>query len=66
MHGFSFLYFYPFQITFLLTSTGQTGKPISMVEGSNDAFPLKKVPFWDLIGKPPKSVRGLWFPSQTQ
>jgi hypothetical protein len=35
----------------LLTSTGQTGKPISMVEGSNDAFPLKEVPFWDLIVK---------------
>jgi hypothetical protein len=32
-------------IIFLLTSTGQTGEPISMVEGSNDAFPLKEVPF---------------------
>jgi hypothetical protein len=35
----------------LLTSTGQTGKLISMVEGSNDAFPPKEVPFWGLIEK---------------
>jgi hypothetical protein len=43
MHG---LYpFCPFHIIFLLTSAGQTGKPISMVEGSNDAFPSKEVPF---------------------
>jgi hypothetical protein len=34
-----------FHIIFLLTSTGQTGKPISMVEGSNDAFSPKEVPF---------------------
>jgi hypothetical protein len=42
---------FPFHIIFLLTSTGQTGKPISMVEGSNDAFPPKEVPFWGLIEK---------------
>jgi hypothetical protein len=46
MHGL-----FPFHIIFLLTSTGQTGKPIPMVEGSNDAFPPKEVPFWDLIEK---------------
>jgi hypothetical protein len=40
-----------FHIIFLLTSTGQTGKPISKVEGSNDAFPLKEVPLWGLIEK---------------
>jgi hypothetical protein len=40
-----------FLIIFLLTSTGQTGKPISVVEGSNDAFPPKEVPFWGLIEK---------------
>jgi hypothetical protein len=34
-----------FHIIFLLTSTGQTGQPISMVDGSNDAFPPKEVPF---------------------
>jgi hypothetical protein len=33
-----------FHIIFLLTSTGQTGKPISMVDGSNDAFSPKEVP----------------------
>jgi hypothetical protein len=38
-------------IIFLLTSTGQAGKSISLVEGSNDAFPPKEVPFWDLIEK---------------
>jgi hypothetical protein len=43
--------FLPFHIIFFLTSTGQTGKPISMVEGSNDAFPPKEVPFWGLIEK---------------
>jgi hypothetical protein len=32
-------------IIFLLTSTGQTGEPIFMVDGSNDAFPPKEVPF---------------------
>jgi hypothetical protein len=47
--SFPFLSFYPLQIIFLLTSTGQTGKLISMVEGSNDAFPRKKVHFWGLI-----------------
>jgi hypothetical protein len=52
MHGFPFLSFpFLFPIIFLLTSTGQTGKPISMVEGSNDAFPPKEVPFWGLIEK---------------
>jgi hypothetical protein len=45
MHGFPSL---PFPIIFLLTSTGQTGKPISMVKGSNDAFPPKEVPFLSL------------------
>jgi hypothetical protein len=48
---YAWLSFYPFHIIFLLTSTGQTGKPISMVEGSNDAFPPKEVPFWGLIEK---------------
>jgi hypothetical protein len=43
MHGFYPVYL--FHIIFLLTSTGQTGKPIYTVEGSNDAFPLKKVRF---------------------
>jgi hypothetical protein len=37
--------FLSFHIIFLLTSTGQTGEPISMVDGSNDAFPPKEVPF---------------------
>jgi hypothetical protein len=41
----------PFHIIFLLTSTGQTGEPISMVDGSNDAFPPKEVPFRGLIEK---------------
>jgi hypothetical protein len=48
MHGwfpFPFIPFLSFHIIFLLTSTGQTGKPISMVYGSNDAFPRKEVPF---------------------
>jgi hypothetical protein len=75
MHGFPF--FHPFHIIFLLTSTGQTGKPISMIDGSNDAFPPKEVSFRGLIEKislhgvsnpkrPPKSGRGLWIPSQTR
>jgi hypothetical protein len=53
MHGFPFPFLLPlfFHIIFLLTSTGQTDKPISMVEGSNDAFPPKEVPFWGLIEK---------------
>jgi hypothetical protein len=38
-------------IIFLLISTGQTGEPISMVDGSNDAFPPKEVPFPGLIEK---------------
>jgi hypothetical protein len=37
--------FHSFHIIFLLTSTGQTGEPISMVDGSNDALPPKEVPF---------------------
>jgi hypothetical protein len=40
-----------FHIIFLLTSTGQTGKPISMVDGLNDAFPSKEVPFWVSLQK---------------
>jgi hypothetical protein len=49
MHGFPFL---PFpHIIFLLTSTGQTGKSISMVDDSNDAFPPKEVPFWVSLRK---------------
>jgi hypothetical protein len=49
MHGlFPFL---SFRIIFLLTSTGQTGKPISMVEGSNDALPPKKVNSRDIDTK---------------
>jgi hypothetical protein len=43
--------FLSFHIIFLLTSTGQTGEPISMVEDSNDAFPPKKVPFRGLNEK---------------
>jgi hypothetical protein len=45
------IYFLSFHIIFLLTFTGQTGEPISMVEGSNDAFPPKEVPFGSLIEK---------------
>jgi hypothetical protein len=41
----SFPFFLSFHIIFLLTSTGQTGEPISMVDSSNDAFPPKEVPF---------------------
>jgi hypothetical protein len=54
MHGlfpFPFIPFLSIHIIFLLTSTGQTGKPISMVDGSNDAFPPKEVPFWGLFEK---------------
>jgi hypothetical protein len=40
-----------FHIIFLLTSTGQTGEPISMVDGSNDSFLPKEVPFRGLIEK---------------
>jgi hypothetical protein len=43
--------FLSLHIIFLLTSTGQTGKPISRVDGSNDAFPPKEVPFRGLIEK---------------
>jgi hypothetical protein len=35
----------------LLTSTGQTGEPISIVHSSNDAFPRKEVPFWVSLKK---------------
>jgi hypothetical protein len=49
MHDFFF--FHPFHIIFLLTSTGQTGKSISVFEGSSDAFPPKEVPFWGLSEK---------------
>jgi hypothetical protein len=57
MHGlFPFIRFlsfpfFSFHIIFLLTSTGQTGKPISMIDGSNDAFPPKEVPFQGLCEK---------------
>jgi hypothetical protein len=43
--------FFSFHIIFLLTSTYQTGEPIFLVYGSNDAFPPKEVPFRGLIGK---------------
>jgi hypothetical protein len=45
MHGFPFLSFYPvypFHIIFLLTSTGQTGEPISMVEAQTMRFHPRK------------------------
>jgi hypothetical protein len=47
MHGLfpSLSFPFLFHIIFLLTSTGQTGEPISMVDASNDAFPPKEVPF---------------------
>jgi hypothetical protein len=48
---YPFFLFLSFHIIFLLTSTGQTGEPISMVDGSNDAFPPKEVPFRGLIEK---------------
>jgi hypothetical protein len=51
MHDFPFLLSLSFHIIFLLASTGQTGGPISMADGSNDAFPPKEVPFWGLIEK---------------
>jgi hypothetical protein len=47
----AFIPFIPLYIIFLLTSTGQTGEPISMVDGSNDAFAPKEVPFRSLIEK---------------
>jgi hypothetical protein len=74
MHGLFTFPFLSFHIIFLLTSTGQTCKPISIVEGSNDAFLPKEVPFCGLVEKfdygvsnlqkPPKGGRGLWFPTQ--
>jgi hypothetical protein len=53
MHGFPFLSFpfLSFHIIFLLSATGQTVEPISMVESSNDAFPSEEVPFWGLNEK---------------
>jgi hypothetical protein len=48
MHGFSFP---SIHFMFLLTSTGETGEPISLVQSSNDAFPLKEVNFLGLIEK---------------
>jgi hypothetical protein len=45
MYGFRFI------IIFLLTSTGQTDKPISMVEGSNDVFSPEEVTSWGLFEK---------------
>jgi hypothetical protein len=48
MHGFfpfPFLLSLSFHFIFFLTSTGQTGEPISIVEGSNDTFTPKEVPF---------------------
>jgi hypothetical protein len=52
------------QIIFLLTSTDQTGKPISIVDGSNNAFPPKEVPFrvslkkFDFVGSvTPKTAK---------
>jgi hypothetical protein len=51
MHGFHPFPFFPFILFFLLTSTGQTGKPIFMVEGSNNALPSEEVPFWGLLGR---------------
>jgi hypothetical protein len=47
----SFYPLYPFYMIFSLTSRGQTGKPISMVDGSNDAVPSQEVPFRGLIEK---------------
>jgi hypothetical protein len=44
-------HFLSFHIIFLLTSTGETGEPIFMIDDSIDAFPPKEVPFWGLIEK---------------
>jgi hypothetical protein len=43
--------FLSFHFIFLLTSTGQTGEPISIFDGSNDVFPPKEVPFRGLVEK---------------
>jgi hypothetical protein len=52
MHGlFPSIPFPSFHNIFMLTPTGQTGEPISVIHGSNDAFPPKEVPFWGLIEK---------------
>jgi hypothetical protein len=40
------LIFHFFPVTFLLISTDQTCEPISMAEGSNNAFQPEEVPFW--------------------
>jgi hypothetical protein len=40
-----------FHIIFLLTSTGQTSETISMVDGSNDAFSPKEMPFRGSVEK---------------
>jgi hypothetical protein len=48
MHGFPSLFFH---LIFLLASTEQTGTQVSMIDGSNDAFLPKEVPFWGLIEK---------------
>jgi hypothetical protein len=70
--------FLSFHTIFLLTSTGQTGKPIFMVESSNDAFPPKEVPFgvslkkFEFTGsitpqnRQKEGVHGLLFTSQTR
>jgi hypothetical protein len=47
----------PFYNIYLLTSTGRTGEPISMVQRSNDVFPPKEVPFWVSLKKK-LSLRG--------
>jgi hypothetical protein len=47
----AFLSFYLLHIIFLLTSTGQTGEPISTVDSSNNAFTPKEVPFRGIIEK---------------
>jgi hypothetical protein len=57
MHGL-----YPFPFILFSCSPPQvkqpeTGKLIFMVQGSNDAFPPKEVPFWGLIEKK-LSLRG--------
>jgi hypothetical protein len=43
--------FFSFHIIFLLTSTGQTGEPIFMVDGSNDAFCTQVNAFSGFHGK---------------
>jgi hypothetical protein len=43
--------FFSFHPIFMRTSEGQTGEPISMVDGLNDAFAPKEVAFWVLSAK---------------